>query len=251
VVVAGGAIHSSLLLMRSGMGGRRVGQGLGMNIGAPLTADFPGIVNAHAGLQISHYLTQSPELGYILETWWNPPTSQALAMPGWFETHYHNMKRYAHMVGVGVLVPSDAKGRVKSGGLTGRTIDFKPTKKDVDRIIDAVVKAGEIFLAAGAERVLPHTFQELSYTSADDMKRNFPAQVRDAGDLFLGTGHPQGGNAMSEDPARGVVDGRLRVHGYDNVWIADASVFPDAIGVNPQVTVMALAHYGAQHVADA
>jgi choline dehydrogenase-like flavoprotein len=67
--------------------------------------------------------------------------------------------------------------------------------------------------------------------------------VRAKGELSLNTAHPQGGNAISEDRERGVVDPRFRVHGFENLYVCDASVFPAGITVNPQLTVMALAHY--------
>ncbi len=65
------------------------------------------------------------------------------------------------------------------------------------------------------------------------------------GSTWLGTGHPQGGNALSRDPRKGVVDISFRVHGFENLYVCDASVFPTTIGVNPQLTVMTLADYAA------
>ena len=40
----------------------------------------------------------------------------------------------------------------------------------------------------------------------------------------------------------------FRVHGYDDLYVCDASVFPTSLTVNPQLTVMALAHYAAQRI---
>ena len=48
--------------------------------------------------------------------------------------------------------------------------------------------------------------------------------------------------------AKGVVDPDFRVHGYRNLYVCDASVFPTSIGVNPQLTVMALADYAVSRV---
>ena len=64
----------------------------------------------------------------------------------------------------------------------------------------------------------------------------------------LQTAHPQGGNPISDDRVHGVVDRDFRVHGFDNLYVCDASVFPTAITVNPQFTVMALAHYATNRL---
>ena len=50
---------------------------------------------------------------YLVETWFNPPATQALAMPGWFDRHFENMRRYRHMACAGVLVGTTTPGRVK------------------------------------------------------------------------------------------------------------------------------------------
>ena len=73
--------------------------------------------------------------------------------------------------------------------------------------------------------------------------------VRSNYDIQIGTGHPQGGNALSPDRERGVVDPSFRVHGLDNLFVCDASVFPSSVTVNPQLTVMALADYAAADIA--
>ena len=66
---------------------------------------------------------------------------------------------------------------------------------------------------------------------------------------MLGTGHPQGGNRLSKNASQDVVNPEFRVCGYDNLYVCDASVFPSSIGVNPQLTVMALADYAGQLIA--
>jgi choline dehydrogenase-like flavoprotein len=72
--------------------------------------------------------------------------------------------------------------------------------------------------------------------------------VRDNADLLLTTAHPQGGNPIGPPGDGGVVGPDFRVHGFENLWVADASVFPSSVGVNPQLTVMALALYAAGEI---
>ncbi|MDQ3278811.1 MAG: GMC family oxidoreductase, partial [Bacteroidota bacterium] len=87
------------------------------------------------------------------------------------------------------------------------------------------------------------------YTSAEALKM-LKYDIKDHSDITLGTGHPQGGNILSRNRNIGVVDEQLKVYGYDNLFIADASVFPTAVGVNPQITVMTFADYAVPFVAE-
>jgi choline dehydrogenase-like flavoprotein len=243
VVVSGGAVASSWLLKRSALGGKQVGENLAFNMGSPVTADFGEEIHSYDGLQISHFLEQ-PRKGYVFETWFNPVVSQALTMPGWFEDHYRNMQRYSHLTAVGVLVGTHRNARIKRALIGGADIVYTPTEDDLAKLIDGVKLAGRIWFAAGAERVMPATFHYREFTSEAELDR-MDEYVTDDSDISLGTGHPQGGNALSADPAKGVVDSNFRVHGMSNLYVCDASVFPTSITVNPQMTVMALAEYAA------
>jgi choline dehydrogenase-like flavoprotein len=106
------------------------------------------------------------------------------------------------------------------------------------------------FFAAGARRVfLPtdaftplHSERELGVLDA---------KIQRMRDVQCGSSHPQGGNPMSDDPAFGVVDSRFAVHGVDGLYVCDASVFPETVGVNPMHTVMALAKIGSRRILSA
>jgi choline dehydrogenase-like flavoprotein len=248
-VVAAGAVSSSILLIRSGIAEGRAGKRLSFNLGSPITAVFPEIINSYRGLQISHYLKFSPDRGYIFETWFNPPMFQSTIMPGWWEEHRINMKRYNRMACTGVLVGTDSNAEVRIAGLTAREVRYKPTQKDFETLLNGLELAGQIYLAAGAECVMPNTFTYREYATAEALKM-LKYDVKDGSDITLGTGHPQGGNILSRNSKIGVVDERLNVYGYDNLFIADASVFPTAVGVNPQITVMAFADYAVPFVAE-
>ena len=74
-----------------------------------------------------------------------------------------------------------------------------------------------------------------------------PARAR-ARDLKLLAFHPLGTARADADPARGVLDPDLRVHGVEGLYVADGSVMPSSLGVNPQITIMALATRLAYHL---
>jgi len=251
VVVSAGALASSLLLQRSRLGGKRVGTGLSFNVGAPMTGDFTERLDSFDGLQISHAYKPPNEDQLIYEAWFNPVGTQALLMPGWFSDHYENMRRYAYMACVGVVVGSESNGSVKPGFRgRGMKLEYEPTDGDLKLMIRGNKTAGRILLAAGARRVMPLTFRSLSYTAAEQLDE-LDEVVKDNTDIQLHTSHPMGGNAISRDPDKGVVDERFAVRGAPGVYVCDASVFPAAATVNPQLTVMALADYAAPAIAAA
>ncbi len=247
-VVSAGAVSSSIILLNSKLGIDNAGKRLSFNMGSPLTAAFKEPVNAYDGLQISHYLKTSPDPGFIIETWYNPPVAQALTMPGWFEDHYRNMLRYDRLSCTGVLVPTASNAEVTTAGLTGREIKFVPTKEDLNRLLEGLMLSGEAFFAGGAESVMPGTFKYYEFKSLAELKK-LPEIVKDPSDITLGTGHPQGGNILSGNKNIGCIDPEFKVYGYDNLFVCDASIFPTSLGVNPQLTVMALADYAAPIIA--
>jgi cholesterol oxidase len=62
------------------------------------------------------------------------------------------------------------------------------------------------------------------------------------------TAHILGGASMADDPARGVVDGRNRVFGYEGLYVIDGSMLPSNLGVNPSLTITALAEHAMSHI---
>ena len=71
-------------------------------------------------------------------------------------------------------------------------------------------------------------------------------------DMLLSTAHPQGGNLMASSTSpeydKAVVDETFRVKGYDNVFVADASLFPTGVDINPQWTIMAMSSLASKEV---
>jgi len=248
-VSSAGAISSSILLIKSKLGIANAGKRLAFNLGSQITAVFDRPVNSYDGLQISHFL-KTDDRRYVMETWYNPPMFQSTAMPGWFDQHFHNMQQYGNMACTGILVGTSSNAEVKASGLLGRDINYMPTEDDFNSLMDGLEKAAEIYLAGGgAVRIMPNTFTYYEYKSVQELKDNLRKDVKSSRDISTGTGHPQGGNVMSSDPATGVVDEGFKVFGFDNLFVCDASVFPTSLGVNPQVTVMTLAYYAAPMIA--
>jgi choline dehydrogenase-like flavoprotein len=250
LVVAAGAIHSSRLLLRSRIGGGQVGRGFGANLASFMTAEFDSRLDAFDSLQLGDYIQPPRGAGYVIESIFNPVMTQSLLMPGWFEDHERNMSRYAHMTCAGVLLGTGRGNRVRRFAdlLTSSEFDLTLTRGELERLVIGLKQAGSLLLEAGAERVMPATFHLVEASRPDELSR-LDEVVRDSSDISLTTAHPQGGNAVSSDPRYGVVGPDLGVHGCDNLYVCDASVFPTPIGVNPQLTVMAVARLAAERLA--
>ena len=250
VVVSAGAIASSWLLMESKIAKGRAGRNVCFNMGSPITADFDDVLDSFDGVQISHYLQPEAGSGFVMESWFNPVVSQALNMPGWLDDHRENMRRFRHLTAAGVLVGTKGTARLRPALTGGVDIDYKPAREDVETLVNALKLLCRIYLRAGARRVMPSTFRFHAFTEESQVDQ-LDEYVKNTSYLSIGSGHPQGGNALSEGPGKGVVDPSFRVHGFENLFVCDASVFPTATTVNPQLTVMALAEYAAPGIAEA
>jgi choline dehydrogenase-like flavoprotein len=260
VVIAAGAIHSSWILRQSGIGGARVGKGLDFNYGTPLTAAFDKDVDTFAGVQMAHAFypranappSTSPypkgRPRFLIETWFNPPATQATSMPGWFEQHSKLMESYPKMASVGVLVGTTETSDVRWRRGLGQTIRFEAQREDMNRLKEGMKTATEILWEAGATLVMPATYDWITLPKCDRTSLDRLNNVKDGTDILLSTSHPQGGNAMGTANDGGVVDECFHVQGFSNLYVCDASVFPTGIHVQPQLTVMGMADYGATKI---
>lgn len=245
VVVAAGAIGSSGLLLQSGIR-RNVGKRLSFNAGGMIVAEFDEPLDGYDADQMTVYL-QGP--GYVIEATHNPPMSAALTTPGWFRQHGELMARSRHLAYAGPLVATEPVGEVFIDRLFGHEeARFKMTPKDMDTLKRGMRMAAEVFFTAGARRVLLPTHRFCSLESPADLPKIATAFTR-PGEVSVGSAHPQGGNPISSDPHLGAVDEHLRVHGFENLFVCDASVFPSCIGVNPIHTIMAMARMAAPRIA--
>jgi len=168
-------------------------------------------------------------------------------MPGWFEQHYRNMRHARNMVGYGVVVGTDRNASLRRAIGGDYRLRYHPTDVDMQHLSRGVEQLARVLLEAGARRVLINTWDAGVFEPGHDIGAIGRA-VSDPRFITLASAHPQGGNAMSRRRDLGVVDECFRVHGYDNLHVCDASVIPSSLQVNPQLTIMGLAHYAAQRI---
>ncbi len=249
IVVACGAISSSLLLLRSGIT-RNVGTRLSLNVRSLVFAEFPEPIDSFDGIQMCAY-HQRPR--YTLESFALPPGAFAASMPGWFRDHFDNMHSYRHFAVAGVLVGTQPVGQVTAAalpliGAAGAPLSFSLPITDLRKVKDGIKQICRIQLAAGATRVMPATFTAAEFFAVDQLD-SLDELIVETDDVSIGSAHLQGGNPMSNDKTVGVVDTQFRVHGFENLFICDASVFPTAVQVEPQLSVMGMADYASRIIA--
>jgi choline dehydrogenase-like flavoprotein len=249
IVVACGAIGSSVLLLKSGIR-RNVGTRFSMNIASPVIGRFDAVQRSFLADQMTTYVDTGD---CIFESSFDPVLAFSARVPGWFGDHFERMQAYDHMVSAGVVLGTEANGRVNRCGfirdLLG-PIDYVMTPGDFGRMRRGIATLAWLYFAAGAATVYPSSFIDLpmkngQFTGPDAIERHLNERITSPQDLTLNTSHPQGGNPMSDRTDLGVVDTRFRVHGLDNLLICDASIFPTSLSVNPQLTIMAMAEYAA------
>jgi choline dehydrogenase-like flavoprotein len=254
-ILSCGPIGSSLVLLRSGdlagqIGADRipVGWRFSANLGSPIFAFCREPVNQRPGLQIAHYYFAPPDDGFVIETWFNPPGANSIAMPGFQQAHFDRMMAYAKTVAASPLVGSEASGRVSLDWLGNPSIELPISGSEIGRLRRGLILLAGAFLAGNVESALVALGNGRKLQTAKDLAqldKDLQAIEKDPSKAYMlkvGTGHPQGGNAMSSDPKIGVIDDQFRVRGISNLRICDGSIFPASAGVNPQWTIMALAH---------
>jgi choline dehydrogenase-like flavoprotein len=245
--VCAGAIGSSELLLRNGITQRgNVGKHFHVLGGVTVTAEMHEILNAYDGIGLTSVAEVGPDC--VIETFFSPPGAFSLTLGGWFASHLERMNRYTHFAQAGVMVGTEPRGKISLDRKGETRIDLRFSRQDIEKLKTGLRTLATIFFAAGATTVLPATFRFIEFTHPADLQM-IDEQIRHPDDLLLGSAHPQGGNIIHEDPAKGVVDTSFRVHGFENLFVADASVFPSNLWANCQATTMALAHMAADHVA--
>jgi choline dehydrogenase-like flavoprotein len=249
VVVAGGAIQTPALLMRSGLrsASGQLGRNLSLHPNATVTAffdeDVTGWHGVHQAFQIREFMTE----GLLLTAVNLPPTMLAGILPAWGRELGALMADYNRIVTAGPLVTDTGTGRIRNVPGLGPQVFYRLADADAARMVRGVELTADALFAAGARRVL------LPFDGAPELRS--PAELRrllarpvPRRSMQLYSIHLMGTARMSEDPRRGVVGSFGEFHGVSGLIVADASLFPGPIGINPMETVIALAMRNAHRL---
>lgn len=247
VVVSAGAIASSHLLLKNGISGKRVGKGLALHPVAFVLGDFPFEVRAEQGITMAYTLHQFgvtngvEDGGFLIEAIFLPPFQFSLQVSISPAKHRELLARYRHMTMAFAFPRDHPTGEVSLTPDGQPRVSYALDRKGIDDVSKGIEILTKMWFELGATRVVTSHKSMPILNSPEEIPSLMRAIRKEPKRLFLVSAHPQGGNCMGRDPSRGVVDSSGKVFGYSNLFVCDASVFPSAVGVNPQLTVMSIA----------
>ena len=252
VVVACGGVHSAVLLRNSGIGGvgGHVGRNLTLHPGCRVFGLFDEEVRGWAGAMQSAFSTAFEHEGVLLNSLFIPPSVIAATMPGSGPRHARLAEQAAHIAMFGAQIHDDGGGIVVRNPL-GREplLLYRCSPHDVAALRRGIRIIGETFIAAGArELFLPVLGSD---GLSPDAFRAYDFDRISMTRLECASQHPLGTCRMSRTAEDGVVDAWGQSWDVKDLYVADGSVLPSSLGVNPQLTVMMMATRIAWHMAEA
>ncbi len=242
VIVSCGAVQTPLLLQRHRLG--RPSKLLGKNFlchpNAKVLAIYPHDVRGWQGVSQNTQIRHFHEDGILMAENFVAPGVIAAYLPFHGARAFELMQRYNQMVVSGVLVEDSSTGSVRRGPMDMPLVRYDIQPLDHQRFLRGVKLLAEMHFALGAESILLPFFNQPMARNMDDLKKIDELQTSPS-TLELFTPHLMGTARMGSRPENSVVGLDGQVWDLPGCYVADASLFPTAIGVNPQITIMALA----------
>ncbi len=249
VVSACGSIHTPALLKRSGFRSPsdQLGRNLSMHPNAKVVAVFDEDVRGWEGVHQAYQVRQFQEEGFLMAAVNIPPSVLAMTAPSYGAALGELMQEYNRTVIAGILVEDTTLGRVVTLPGGKPVALYQVNDADAQQLVRGVTLLCELLFAAGARKIyLP--FDGVEALHSPDEARKLLSRKIDKSGMEIVTVHLMGTARMGADRSSAVCDSYGHVYDADRLMIADASLFPTPIGVNPCQTIMTLATRNAAHI---
>ncbi|MBK5306073.1 MAG: GMC family oxidoreductase [Frankiaceae bacterium] len=257
VVVAGGALETPAVLLRSGIGGPAAGKHLRLHPSSGMFGVYEEDQRAWWGPPQAAVMDQFRDLGdgygLLVEGSHYYPGVFAfqLALTNG-KAHKELMSKFARMCDLLFITRDHGGGEVtldeQGEALHHYSLD---DPRDQEQVRTGLRVLAELHLAAGAQELWLNTPFAPGFMRGGDLEAwlaTLYAMPFGAGGIALGSAHQMGSARMGTDPATSVADPTGELHDVKSVWIGDTSAFPTPSGANPMLTCMALAHRTAEHI---
>jgi choline dehydrogenase-like flavoprotein len=243
VFVCAGAVQTPALLQRSGIRDN-VGRQFKVHPTMKLAGRFADPFDDQSGIPMHQVTEFSPEFHFGGSV--SRPGYVALALSDCWERNAADIEFADRIAVYYAAIRSNGSGRIRAlPGLTAPVVTYRLTDADLSRLARSLVQLGQLLFAAGADRLYPSITGMPPLRAPKDLVLIWDAvQARRAN---LMTIHLFSSVPMGEMRSRTGTDSFGRVWDVENLRINDASLLPDAPGVNPQGTIMAIAMRNAEH----
>ncbi|HEY3452412.1 MAG TPA: GMC family oxidoreductase [Myxococcales bacterium] len=251
VVLCGGAVPTPLLLLKQGLCNRsgEVGKNLTLHPSTGVSGLFDEEIKGFHHIPQGYGCDQFLRQGELI-TAAQPDVNVAATMfPVGGDHLMQTLELLPRMASLAILIhDASSNGRIW-GEVAGRpAITYWFTRKDRELLHSGMVHIMELLRAAGARRFFPTRMSTpvVELADLDKFRKNVPA----AADLSVISYHPLGTCKMGRDPKKSVVGLDHQAHDVRRLFIVDGSTVPSALGVNPQLTIMAMATRAAERIHD-
>ncbi len=258
VIVSASAINSPVLLLKSDLANSsgEVGKNLTFHLTSAVLGLFDKVMYGAGGIPQSamcdEFLNKNNDGGgFWLEAVPIYPTLASLALPGFGEFHRQMMQLYPHIGATIVLVKEiDSSGRVSVNDEGRASISYALRGRDLEYLKQGLEVASRVQFAAGAKKAMTLHTKPTEFQSAAEIGKKLAGAGWGMNELALYSAHPLGTCRMGADPRKSVVDSHCQTHDVKGLFVIDGSVIPTSLGVNPQVTILAIAEKSAEWLAD-
>jgi len=247
VISAGGAFGTPELLLRSGVRHPALGRHLHVHPAAWIGARYEEAVRGWEGVMQSYYVDQWQSEGILLEATFTPLSFGAQWLPGAGAAFTDRIAHFDHIASIGVHLHDHSEGRVGLRSNGSLRLSYRLLDEEARRIQFGIARAAEVHFAAGATEVYPNV-GPVPVIKRGELEAFESLRLRPA-DLRLEAFHPMSTARLGADPDTSVVDPSGAVRGVSGLHVADGSLLPTSVGVNPMMTIIACATHVARDVA--
>jgi choline dehydrogenase-like flavoprotein len=252
VVLSGGAIPTPLLLLDQGIcnSSGQVGRNLTTHPSTGFGAFFDEPIRGRAHVPQGYACDQFLREGALITAAQPDVNVAPTVLPLVGRRLMAALERIDSLAHFAILIrDSSRNGRVWRDVAGFPAITYNVTPEDVSLLHRAMVHTAEMCLAAGAKSLLPATIHAPTISTGKDMDAFRKARLSPA-DVMWTSYHPLGTCAMGRDPKTSVVDTNHETHDVRGLYIVDGSTVRGPLGVNPQLTIMAMATRAAEKIAE-
>jgi choline dehydrogenase-like flavoprotein len=257
VALAGGSILSPVVLLRSGIATATAGRTLHMHPVAAISALYEESLAPWSGVPQSVMSDVYAEIdgtwGFRMEAAPTHPGLIASGFPWWNSTdHREVMTQCDHIASFLAIVRDRSMGRITIARDGGTSIEYAPGAAERALLMRASVELAKVHRAAGARQIIPLVTPPQTWRDGQPFEPWLDAlgkRAISANRILLFSAHQMSSCRIGTDPSSSVADPDGQIHGTPGVWVTDASAMPSASGVNPMLSLMALARRTATRMA--